>query len=228
MGAALVRLLLKNDWHVIGVGRSEERMSAAVGNSHDGDAAFTMIECDLSKIEALRGLCAKVAELRDLHLLANIAGVWHDADRAFYGPKLAETPGEELEEVMNVGLITPMLLSRAALPALERSSGAILNLSGTFASGGAGWAHYFVSKRGLEELTRATADEYRNRGVRVVCISPADTNTPAYAKFFPEDAAEAQSPDVVAAASYALATDPTFANVSGQIIEIRQNTPSGD
>ena len=38
----------------------------------------------------------------------------------------------------------------------------IINLSGTFESGGKGWLPYYVSKRALEDLTVGLSDEIRD------------------------------------------------------------------
>ena len=74
----------------------------------------------------------------------------------------------------------------------------IINLSGTFEDGGKGWLPYYASKRALEDFTLGLADELRDKGIKVNCVSPSDTATEEYIKYFPEDAKDANFPEVVA------------------------------
>ena len=75
---------------------------------------------------------------------------------------------------------------------------AIVNISGTFENGAKGWVPYFASKRALEDLTVGLAQELEEKGIRVSCVSPSDTATESYIKYFPEDAKDANSPEDVA------------------------------
>jgi NAD(P)-dependent dehydrogenase (short-subunit alcohol dehydrogenase family) len=74
----------------------------------------------------------------------------------------------------------------------------IVNLSGTFENGAKGWLPYFASKRALEDFTLGLAEELRGKGIRVNCVSPSDTATEEYQKYFPEDARDASTPEQVA------------------------------
>jgi NAD(P)-dependent dehydrogenase (short-subunit alcohol dehydrogenase family) len=55
---------------------------------------------------------------------------------------------------------------------------------------------YYTSKRALEDFLTGLAEDYKS-GPRVYGISPSDTNTPAYATFFPDDAKDAQPPNSI-------------------------------
>ncbi len=74
----------------------------------------------------------------------------------------------------------------------------MINLSGTFENGAKGWLPYYVSKRALEDFTVGLAEDLKEKGIKVNAISPSDTQTEAYKRFFPEDAANAQTPETVA------------------------------
>ena len=62
----------------------------------------------------------------------------------------------------------------------------IINISGTFESGAKGWLPYYVSKKAIENLTVGLSQELRDKQIQVNCISPSDTLTESYQKFFPE------------------------------------------
>lgn len=226
IGAALSTTLLETGWRVYGIARSAARVEAIADADSRGE--LIPISVDLSDIAAVTAFCDNLADLTErLDLLANIAGVWHGTDEAYYGPLLPDLPTEQLLNVMNVGIMAPLLLAKSAARIMrEAKRGQVLNLSGTFNSGGSGWIHYFTSKRALEQMTMALADELRSSGVRVNCISPADTATEAYVRFFPEDAVGALEPAEIARLALALQEAPEFRHVSGQIIEIRSYTPS--
>ncbi|MBU1092795.1 SDR family oxidoreductase [Patescibacteria group bacterium] len=159
-----------------------------------------------------------------LNVIVYAAGVWHNENEVFAGVPLADTTVQQIEEVMEVGIIAPMLLSKALLPLMiPFKQGKILCISGTFATGGAGWLHYYVSKLALEQLTVGLAQELREHEIQVNCISPSDTDTPALRRFFPEDAETAIKPEEVAdLASYLCS--PRADNITGQIIVVKNKS----
>jgi NAD(P)-dependent dehydrogenase (short-subunit alcohol dehydrogenase family) len=152
----------------------------------------------------------------------NVAGVWHDDKIVYYGPHLEDTPAAQINEVLDVGIRAPMLLTRNFLRGMiQKRRGKVLNISGTFSSGGAGWLHYYVSKKAIEYFTIGLADELRVYEIQVNCISPSDVATEALKRFFPEDATTAISPDDVARFAIFLLSDEIADNVTGQIIVIK-------
>jgi 3-oxoacyl-[acyl-carrier protein] reductase len=154
-------------------------------------------------------------------IVANVAGVWHDATTVYYGPHLNETPSAQINEVLDVGIRAPMLLTRLLLPAMiEKRSGKILNISGTFSHGGSGWLHYYVSKKAIEYFTFGLADEMRQHQIQVNCISPSDVATEALKKFFPEDAKTALAPEEVAKMALFLLSEEAQ-HITGQIVVIK-------
>jgi len=187
-----------------------------------GKGKIVPITADLATIEGVETAVNQVRGLTEhVDLVANIAGVWHDDENAYYGPTLWEMPESELIDVMTVGIMAPMLLTRGILPLMiGRDNAQIVNLSGTFSSGGAHWIHYFTSKRALEQFTVALAAETKNEGIRVNCVSPADVATEALIKFFSDDADSALSPAYVAEFIAHLGS-PEMKHVNGQIIELR-------
>jgi len=88
---------------------------------------------------------------------------------------LHETPVAEFDEFIAIDLKGPFLFTRAAIPAmLDRGGGAILNVSSFV--GLVGWKYgtaYAVAKGGLHQLTRMTAVEYSEHGIRCNCICPS-------------------------------------------------------
>lgn len=159
---------------------------------------------DLSEIQAINKLIQEVKNTyTKIDLLANIAGIWHDTTKAFSGIVFDSYDQKVILDTLNVGLTAPVLLAHGFLPVMSKGS-YIINLSGTFESGAAGWLPYYVSKRGIEDLTIALSQDLQNRDVKVFGISPSDTATEEYTKFFPSDAATAQGPQMIAQACITL------------------------
>ena len=56
---------------------------------------------------------------------------------------------------------------------------------------------YFVSKKGIEDLTIGLAEELKDKDIQVNAISPSDTATEAYKKYFPQYIEEAIDPSEI-------------------------------
>ena len=178
---------------------------------------------DLRDEQAINKLWEAVSKTwGSIDILANVAGVWHDENTVYQGPHLEDIPAEQINEVLNVGTRAPMLLTRLVLPGMiAKKSGKILNISGTFESGASGWLHYYVSKKALEDFTIGLAEEVREHEVQVNCISPSDTLTEAYRKFFPDYAEnEVINPaEIAKLATFLLSADTD--NITGAIVVVR-------
>jgi 3-oxoacyl-[acyl-carrier protein] reductase len=85
---------------------------------------------------------------------------------------------EEWRAVMHVSLEGPFLCVQAALPALAKARGTIVNIGGLTAYVGASHrAHVVAAKAGLDGLTKALAVELAPRGITVNMVSPGMIET---------------------------------------------------
>jgi len=97
------------------------------------------------------------------------------------------------DETLQTNLLAPFFLVQAFLPELEKSSGAVVNISSIHEKlTKSGFVAYATSKSALSGLTRAMAIDLGGR-VRVNAICPAAIQTPMLAAGF------ADKPDVFAA-----------------------------
>jgi NAD(P)-dependent dehydrogenase (short-subunit alcohol dehydrogenase family) len=221
IGEALIARLVASNWCVLALGTSRVRLDE-LAHSSRGPGVVETLQVDLADTgAAIPTLVRALKQFETVDFLVSLAAIWHDDDRALYGKSLEELPAPEVVRVMTVGIIAPMLISTVVTPKMAPGA-SVVHLSGTFNSGGAGWIHYFTSKRALEQLTVAQADELAARGIRVNCVSPADVATPALIRFFPEDAAEALAPGYVADFIMSVHEAPAFKHVSGEVIELRR------
>lgn len=73
---------------------------------------------------------------------------------------IASSPVEEWRKNLEVNLLAPFVLTRAALPALRRSRGRVVNIgTGAALKPVSGWSAYCASKAGLLHFTRVLAEE---------------------------------------------------------------------
>jgi NAD(P)-dependent dehydrogenase (short-subunit alcohol dehydrogenase family) len=80
---------------------------------------------------------------------------------------------ERWNEVLTTNLTGAFVASQAALPHLERASGAIVTVSSLAGlRAGPASAAYAASKAGLIMLTRSIAVDYGPRGIRANCVCP--------------------------------------------------------
>src|SRR3989442_809697 len=149
IGRAVARELASRGARVGLVGRNKEGLSQTADLIRQSGGEATIFIADLLDQQSINRLASEVERTwGSVDTVVNVAGVWHDTNTVFYGPILADTPAEQIIEVLDVGIKAPMLLTRLFLPGMiQKKRGKIINISGTFASGGAGWLHYFVSKK---------------------------------------------------------------------------------
>lgn len=119
-----------------------------------------------------RLLAAAEGRFGAIHVLVNNAGC------NFRGPATDYTAAE-LAQIVDINLRAPVLLSRLALPYLERAGGgAIVNVASI-----AGKipvpdeATYSATKFGLRAFTHALAEELDGSGITVSCVSPGPIDT---------------------------------------------------
>jgi NAD(P)-dependent dehydrogenase (short-subunit alcohol dehydrogenase family) len=153
---------------------------------------------DLSNVSKINELISTIkAETNQLNILVNVAGVWHDEKEVYAGKNFEEFPQEVILNTYSVGITAPTLLTHGFLPIMGSGS-KIINISGTFESGAKGWLPYYVSKRAIEDLTVGLAEELKDKGVTVNCISPSDTATQSYRKFYPQYIKDSINPEEIA------------------------------
>lgn len=125
-----------------------------------------------------------VAAFGRLDALCNVAGILKLANSH-------EMPLEDWNLVMAINLTAPYLLSKAAIPHLLKSGGAIVNVTSLAAHIGEAYAAaYCASKGGLAQLTKAMAMEYLKTPLRINAVSPGGMATPLGASFIPPEGAD--------------------------------------
>jgi NAD(P)-dependent dehydrogenase (short-subunit alcohol dehydrogenase family) len=164
---------------VVAVGRRSEALGKVVGSIARSGGSALAVPADLGLASSP---AAVVSEALDafgrLDIIVNNAAVIRT------GPLEATTP-ELFDEHYAVNVRGPLLLVKAALPALRRSpDAAIVNVSSSVGSiVKPGNMLYGSTKAALEYLTKAWAYELAEDGIRVNCIAPGPVDTPIHATY---------------------------------------------
>jgi 2-keto-3-deoxy-L-fuconate dehydrogenase len=129
-----------------------------------------------------------VAELGGLDVLVNNAGIGAQGG-------IEANADEEWHRVLDVNVLGLVRVTRAALPALRRSSAAaIVNTCSIAATAGLpNRALYSASKGAVLSLTRAMAADLLPEGIRVNTVNPGTADTPWVGRLLdaaPDPAAE--------------------------------------
>ncbi|SLN62691.1 SDR family NAD(P)-dependent oxidoreductase [Pseudooctadecabacter jejudonensis] len=113
-----------------------------------------------------------------LDCFGQLDGLSHNAGIQRYGTA-ADTTLDGWAEVMNTNLNSAFYLSRAALPALCKTRGAIVFMGSVQGlASQADVAAYTTAKHGLIGLTQSIAVDFAKEGVRCNCVAPGSVDTP--------------------------------------------------
>lgn len=175
-----------------GIGQAITRRLAEEGArvftaQRGADTGFEAIEADLMDAESPARVVAEIAARAGrLDVLVNNAGFMQEA-------RVEDMALADWERMLRVNLTAPFLLTKAALPHLRATRGAIVNI-GSIEGLGVNPHHaaYSATKAGLHGLTRAVAVDHAAEGIRCNAVAPGwiDTDlSAAYIDSMPEPAA---------------------------------------
>ena len=122
-----------------------------------------------------------------LDSLVNNAGITHHGG-------LMEQTEDALMKVLQSNVAAPLLLTQAALPALEASQGSVIFIGSVHTRLAlAGRLAYAASKGAVQNMSRVLAAELGPRKVRVNCVIPGAVATEINAAVTGQDPAEAKA-----------------------------------
>jgi len=152
---------------------------------------------DLSDISQVKKFINYVKTITNkVELIVNTAGVWHNETNVFANTNFGDFNENVVVQTLNVGVTAPTLIIHGLINLMPQNSN-IVNISGTFENGAKGWLPYYLSKKAIEDLTIGLSEELKDKQIYVNCISPSDTATEEYKKFFPQYIAESASVEEV-------------------------------
>jgi NAD(P)-dependent dehydrogenase (short-subunit alcohol dehydrogenase family) len=210
IGGAVTQSLVQHGFAVTAAAREPTRLAAAVARVDPSGERVVGMPGDA-------GDGAFVATLVDAHVERNggVDVVVACAGGGRQGTVAAST-SEDIERALRLNTVGPMLLARAALPALRaagaRHAGAwfivIASISGLWPT--KGFAAYSASKAAAISMARSLSLEEGEAGVRACAICPAfvDTAMTAWTGEKVPNSTKLRSEDVMEAVSFLLRLSP--------------------
>jgi len=170
IGLAFAERLAASGYDLVIVGRRRDRLEA-FADSHPG-VKVRIVTADLST-GAGADTVAEICATEPLAMLVNNAGVAH------YMP-LAELPADKAKELVNVKVLAPTLLTRAAVAGMrQRGEGTVINVAGMIAFSGPA-PHSQMPRRAvyagtlayLVAMSQTLSAELEGTGVRAQVVCP--------------------------------------------------------
>ena len=198
IGLALAQALGAKGARLLLTARKAENLDKAVSALK---AAGVEAHAAAADVSTEAGRAATLAAARDL--LGGVDVLVNNAGGVRAG-RLEDTAEAEIVAMVEVDLLAPILLTRAALPDLRRGGGGmVVNVSSGIALIGMPfYATYAAAKAGLARFGEALRRELKGEGVHVLTAYPGATDTPmmATSKAGPELGVDKEPASAVAAA----------------------------
>jgi NAD(P)-dependent dehydrogenase (short-subunit alcohol dehydrogenase family) len=173
IGRAVALALARDGYWILGSGRDELR----------GNEFMTMVQ-QHSKGEFLAGdladraVCEQLVE-RAMEATGRLDVLINNAGVHFLG-SIDKTNPDDLDHLLAVNLMAPMLLSARAIAAMRSSGGGVIVNVASEAGLVAvpQQTAYNVSKAALIMLTKSIAADHATDGIRAISVCPGTTRTP--------------------------------------------------
>ena len=174
IGLAVARSLLAKGARVVITGRRPAVLAASVGELSANGGSVTGVAADVGTTEGrAQTLKQALDAMGGMDILVNNAG-------GVRAGRLENTSEADIEAMVAVDLIAPILLTRAALPSLRVGGDAmVVNItSGIALVGVPFYTTYAAVKAGLARFGEALRRELNGEGIHVLTVYPGGTDTP--------------------------------------------------
>ena len=173
IGQATVLRILDEGGTVVAADVSEAGLADTVAKAGSQGDRLSTVRMDVGDEDSVRaGFAEAVDATAGLDTLVNAAGILRSAH-------FTDTTLADFEKVVRVNLFGTFLVTREAIPALRRGTGAaVVNFSSTSAN----FAHpymsaYAASKGGVQAMTHALALEFSKERIRFNCVQPGSVSS---------------------------------------------------
>jgi len=216
IGRAITERLLRDGYEVLNFSRTP---------AAEPLAGETFESVDLMSPVATEQAISHWAAKREIVHLVNNAGMIRVA-------ALEEVTPEDVQNMVNLNLMAPMLLTQALIPVMQKKGyGRVVNIGSRAALGKQGRTVYSATKAGIVGMTRTWALELARDGVTVNAIAPGAIATELFLTANPENSEQTKNlkaavpmgrigkPEEIAHV-VAMLFDPLAGYTTGQVIYV--------
>jgi NAD(P)-dependent dehydrogenase (short-subunit alcohol dehydrogenase family) len=203
LGLSLIQRLVRQGYRVHGIGNNFSKVTFA-------DPQFFAHPVDLTDLPGVTETLEKILEKeKSLDLLIHAIDVTP-------GAAFEKLPVGNLEAILKIGLLGPVMLTRLSLPNLLRFRGQLINVIPANKSGAPASAVNALLEGGLREMNRALFDSARDAGLRVTNLILRQNPAPDALSVQSSEQTHIDLEDVARAVEHLL--DPNFANVPAELV----------
>lgn len=172
IGRAIAQRLAVQGARLILVGRSTQHLNALARSLDIFANAGFVLQADLTSHSGRENIRTALLALQEpLDVLINCAGI------NLFG-MLEDNDPEAIEQLIATNVTATILLTRLALPFLNKKSGRIINIGSSFGGlGYPGFSTYCASKFALRGFSEALRRELSSGNIQVAYLAPRATNT---------------------------------------------------
>lgn len=169
IGKATAQAFVSQGAKVVVVGRRKEPL-AALANEYEGDVEY--LQADITQSGKSKAIIDfTIEKFGRVDVLVNNAG-------AGIIKPLSLLTDVEIETMLSANLKGMLVLSRDAIPALEKTKGTIINVSSVAGQSAlSGFSAYAATKAGIDRVGKILANELGPAGIRVNTVAPGLTKT---------------------------------------------------
>ena len=180
VGNSIARVLLENDYRLIGISRTRSNEIESLIKEY-GEEKYTHINFDLSNVNEVKNLYKK--QLRPLTKSNGIYGFVNNAAMA-YDDIITNLNLDRLEMMYKVNVFSPLMMTKYMLRdmLLNKTQGSVIHISSVSAhTGYKGLSMYASTKGALEAFSKNTAREWGGKQIKsnIVCPGFMDTEMSA-------------------------------------------------
>jgi len=167
IGRATALLFAGKGARVVAVGRNEKELGRLRTEAKGAEGSIKILLADVSETSQVDRLITETVDgFGRIDVLVNAAGIIKNGT-------VENTTLDDWDKMMNINLRSVFYIMQKCVPYLEESKGNIVNVSSvTGPRSFPGVLAYCVSKSAVDQLTRCSALELAEKGVRVNAVNP--------------------------------------------------------
>ena len=167
IGRATALLFAEKGAKVIAIGRNEKELNLLRDEIHEKKGFLKIYLSDIRETSQVDRLIIEITDnFEQIDVLVNAAGIIGSGS-------IENTTLDDWDKMMNINVRSAFYLMQKCVPCLEKAKGNIVNVSSV--TGTRAFPNvlaYCVSKAAMDQLTRCTALELAEKGIRVNAVNP--------------------------------------------------------